>query len=116
MPIDWRQRPRMAGTIDACRAVVAARLNAPDHEAALVRRLRVLCMGGGLIDDPVVLTRAVSEAGLDARELERWAATPAVEAELQADRTATRTPSAAARASIISSAGPPLRSPPWRWR
>lgn len=106
MPIDWHERPRMAGTIDACRAVVAARLNAPEAENALLRRLRVLCMGGGLLDDPSLLTRAAAEAGLDPSELERWSRTPEVEAELQADRTATRTPSLAARALDHKLAGP----------
>src|SRR3954452_13629990 len=31
-------RPRMAATPPACRAVVAARLHAPDHERRLLRR------------------------------------------------------------------------------
>src|SRR5215208_7880655 len=34
MPIDPRLRPRMTATIDACRAVVAARLHWPDREEA----------------------------------------------------------------------------------
>ncbi len=106
MPIDWRERPRMAGTADACRAVVAARLNASGAEAALLRRLRVLCMGGGLLDDPSVLTQAAAETGLDPSELERWSRTQEVEAELQADRSATRTPSPAARALDHKLAGP----------
>lgn len=98
MPIDWTERPRMAGTMDACRAIVAARLNAPGSEAALLRRLRVLGMGGGLLDDPTLLTRAATEAGLDPAHLDSWARAPEVEAALQADRTAARTPSPAARA------------------
>src|ERR1700754_994393 len=31
MPIDTRERERLAASIPACRAVVAARLHAPDH-------------------------------------------------------------------------------------
>lgn len=106
MPIDWRERPRMAGTVDACRAVVAARLNAPASEEALLRRLRVLGMAGGFLDDPSLLARAATEAGLDASRLERWARSPEVDAELEADRTAARTPSAAARAQDHKLGGP----------
>src|SRR5918997_3626709 len=38
MPIDPRLRPRMPATVHACRAIVAARLHAPEHEMALLRR------------------------------------------------------------------------------
>src|SRR4029079_17427760 len=40
MPIDTSVRPRMAATMPACRAVVAARLPAPDRLRRLPRRLR----------------------------------------------------------------------------
>jgi predicted DsbA family dithiol-disulfide isomerase len=39
MPIDSSVRPRMAATIPACRAVVAAQLRAPEAQRALLRRL-----------------------------------------------------------------------------
>src|ERR1700759_1454717 len=52
MPIDTSVRPRMAATVPACRAVVAARLHAPDHEQALLRRLRVHHFSGDLLDAP----------------------------------------------------------------
>lgn len=106
MPIDWSERPRMATSADACRAVVAARLKAPDSEEALLRRLRVLYMGGGLLDDPSLIAQAATEAGLDPEQLSRWAAAPDVDAALQADRTATRTPSPAARALDHKLGGP----------
>src|SRR5436190_3731714 len=51
MPIDTRERPRMMATVHACRAVVAARLHAPDRERALLRRLRIHAMAGELIDE-----------------------------------------------------------------
>ena len=51
MPIDWRMRPRMQGTAAACRAVVAARLHAPDREWRLLRALRVRAMAGALLDE-----------------------------------------------------------------
>src|SRR5215203_4565928 len=41
MPIDTAVRPRMAATVPACRAVVAARRRAPDRMRRLLRRLRV---------------------------------------------------------------------------
>ena len=41
MPIDSSVRPRMAATIPSCRAVVAARLHAPEAERPLLRRLRI---------------------------------------------------------------------------
>ena len=41
MPIDPAPYPRPASSEPACRAVVAARLNAPAAEEALLRRLRV---------------------------------------------------------------------------
>ena len=45
MPIDWRPVEASA-SLPACRAVVATRLHAPDREAALLRRLRVLQLLG----------------------------------------------------------------------
>ena len=46
MPIDTSLRPRMAATAPSCRAVVAARLHAPEAEAALLRALRLRAMRG----------------------------------------------------------------------
>src|SRR3954447_14212126 len=57
MPIDPRRRPRMMATIHACRAVVAARLRAPDRARALLRRLRIHAMAGEMIDEPGVIAR-----------------------------------------------------------
>src|SRR4051812_10894428 len=52
MPIAPGLRPRMAGTAPACRAVVAARLRAPDREDALLRALRLRNFAGELLDEP----------------------------------------------------------------
>ena len=52
MPIDTSVRPRMAATMPACRAVVAARLHAPERMRALLRRLRVRHFAGDLLDEP----------------------------------------------------------------
>ena len=52
MPIDPAPYPRPASSEPACRAVVAAREHAPERAEALLRRLRVRVMTGGLVDDP----------------------------------------------------------------
>src|SRR3954470_16857652 len=75
MPIDPRPYPRPASSEPACRAFVAAREHAPERAEALLRRLRVNVMLGGLVDDPELIARAASEAGLDPHELSRWVAT-----------------------------------------
>jgi predicted DsbA family dithiol-disulfide isomerase len=99
MPIDTRLRPRMMATVHACRAVVAARLRAPDREQALLRRLRIHAMAGELIDEPAVIARAAREAGIDPMTLFRAEADdPAVEVALREDMAAARAPSAAALA------------------
>src|SRR4051794_21767265 len=98
MPIDTRLRPRMAATAPACRAVVAARLFAPEAERALLRRLRVRHFSAQLLDDPEMIADAAVDAGIDPAELERWLEKPEVEAELERDKAAARAPTAAALA------------------
>jgi predicted DsbA family dithiol-disulfide isomerase len=97
MPIDTSQRPRMAATVPACRAVVAARLHAPEHERRLLRRLRVRHFSGELLDDPQTIAAAARDAGLDPAELEVWMREDAVEAALREDMATAREPLAAAR-------------------
>jgi predicted DsbA family dithiol-disulfide isomerase len=99
MPIDPRQRPRMMATVHACRAVVAARLHAPDRERALLRRLRIRAMAGDLIDEPGVIALCAREAGIEPMMVFRAAADdPAVEVALREDMAAARAPSAPALA------------------
>lgn len=98
MPIDTRLRPRRPVTIEACRRVVAARLRAPEREAALLRRLRVRSMMGELLDEPETVAGAAREAGLDSAQLDLWAGEPAVAAALRADMAAARSPSSPALA------------------
>jgi hypothetical protein len=62
MPIDTSVRPRMAATLPACRAVVATRLHAPDRERILLRRLRVRCFAGGLLDEDATLDGSALDA------------------------------------------------------
>jgi predicted DsbA family dithiol-disulfide isomerase len=99
MPIDPRLRARMTATVDACRAVVAARLHWPDREEALLRRLRIRAMAGELLDSPFTIASAAREAGIDdAPLLGMWSDDPDVERELEADAAAARRPSHAALA------------------
>jgi 2-hydroxychromene-2-carboxylate isomerase len=98
MPIDPLERPRMAATEPACRAVVAARLRAPEHEVPLLRRLRVLAMAGALLDEPETIATAARESGIDPGELFSWMEEDAVAEELERDKEAARNPSRAAEA------------------
>jgi predicted DsbA family dithiol-disulfide isomerase len=97
MPVDTSQRPRMAATAPACRAVVAARLHAPAAEAAILRGFRVRCMSGQLLDERATVRGAAADAGLDPDEVERWSAEKAVEEAMRADMAAAREPIPAAR-------------------
>ena len=97
MPIDTSERPRMAATVPACRAVVAARRHAPERARTLLRRLRVRNFAGELLDEPATHAGAALDAGLDPSELERWMAEPEIEAALREDMAAARQPLSAAR-------------------
>jgi predicted DsbA family dithiol-disulfide isomerase len=106
MPINPMPYPQPASSEPACRAVVAARLNAPAAEELLLRRLRVRVMIGGLLDDPELIAAAAQDVGLDPVELADWCTTEAVEAALQADIDAARMPSPAAKALDHKLGGP----------
>jgi hypothetical protein len=86
---------------------VAVRLRWPEREAAMLRRLRVLNFAGELLDDSDTLEMAAEQAGLPVAELAQWAAAPEVEAALQADMRAARSPSPASRAQDYKLGGPP---------
>ena len=97
MPIDTSVRPRMAATIPACRAVVAARREAPERMRVLLRRLRVRHFAGELLDEPATIAAAARDAGIDPADLDRWTAGDDVEAALREDMVASRHPIDAAR-------------------
>jgi hypothetical protein len=97
MPIDTRVRDRMAASVPACRAVVAARLNAPEQMRALLRRLRVRTFSGELLDAPETIDGAARDAGIDPEDLKRWVEDPATQAALDEDMAAARQPMPAAR-------------------
>jgi hypothetical protein len=106
MPIHPFPYPRPASSEPACRAVVAARMNAPGTETRLLRALRVRTMQGGLLDDPDLIAAAAGDAGLDGAELREWMEDPAVHEELARDIAAARDPSPAARALDHKLGGP----------
>jgi predicted DsbA family dithiol-disulfide isomerase len=105
MPIDTRERPRLAASIPACRAVIAVRLHRPEAERAMLRALRVLNFAGELLDEPTTLHHAATRAGIDADELDGWLTEPATEAALREDMRAARepTPEAVALAGKLAS-------------
>ena len=98
MPMDTREREDVSATVDACRAVVAARLNSPEHERQLLRCLRVDYFAGGMLDDRELIRAAAATAGVDPDELERWMAEEETERVLRDNMEAARAPMAAARA------------------
>jgi predicted DsbA family dithiol-disulfide isomerase len=98
MPIDTSERPRMAATRPACRAVVATRLHEPPLTYRLLRCLRVHNFAGdGLLDEPELLRLSAASAGVDWAELQHWMADPRVEEAVGADMLAAREPIGAAR-------------------
>ena len=98
MPIDARERPRMAATLPACAAVVATRLHAPEREAAILRALRLRHLGRAqLLDEDETIADAARDAGLEPEALFGWMTEPAVREALEADAKAARTPTPAAR-------------------
>lgn len=109
MPIDPSPYPRPASSEPACRAVVAARVHAPDRAERLLRCLRVRVMQGGLLDDPQLIGAAARDAGLDPDALAAWVRDPEVEAELRSDAAQARDPSPAARALDHKLGGPPAQ-------
>jgi 2-hydroxychromene-2-carboxylate isomerase len=92
MPIDTSLRPRMAATVPACRAVVAARLHAPEHEQAILRRLRVRTFSGELLDAPETIAAAATDAGIDPDQLAGWVDSPDVADALARDMDLARHP------------------------
>src|SRR5215208_3991461 len=98
MPIDTRERDVVPATVAACRAVVAARLNAPERERQLLRCLRVDYFAGGLLDDPGLIANAAQTTGIDPEELLGWMAQDETERVLREDLARAREPMPAAKA------------------
>lgn len=92
MPIDTSERTRMAGTIPACRAVVATRLHDEAKADTLLRHLRIRAMGGALLDIDETIDGAATDAGLDPATLRGWMSEDATEAALRDDMREARSP------------------------
>src|SRR3954469_24508790 len=90
MPIDTSVRPRMAATVPACRAVVAARLHAPDKMRRLLRRLRVRHFSGELLDAPEATAGAARDADIAPADLEKWTGGDGVGAAPREDMVGAR--------------------------
>jgi 2-hydroxychromene-2-carboxylate isomerase len=106
MPIRPFPAARPASSEPACRAVVAARLNAPGTDARLLRALRTRTMSGDLLDDPQLIAASARDAGLDPDQLRAWSKEPATDEALAQDIADSRRPSAAARALDHKLGGP----------
>jgi predicted DsbA family dithiol-disulfide isomerase len=106
MPMAWTPAPAPAASVDACRAVVAARSHAPGQAAALLRRLRVLCFAGLALDASETIGRAATEADLDPDALAGWMREGDVETAMREDMRAARSPSPASRAQDYKLGGP----------
>lgn len=94
MPMFDEPKAAMAATVDACRAVVAARLHAPEQQWPLLRALRHRNFSGpALLDDPQTIRGAAEDAGIDPEQLEAWMAEEETERVLREDMALARDPS-----------------------
>jgi predicted DsbA family dithiol-disulfide isomerase len=93
MPM-WLGTPTVfPATIDACRAYVGARRDAPERALALLRALRVRAQSENQpLDAPETLHGAAADAGLDPAQVDAWLTDAGVEADLRADMADTRNP------------------------
>ena len=96
MPIDSSERERLTATMPACRAVVAARLNAPGHQQTLLRAIQVRGFAGELIDEQATIAAAAGDADIDAHDLELWSQEQATLDALASDMDRARHPLPAA--------------------
>jgi predicted DsbA family dithiol-disulfide isomerase len=93
MPMGLEPVERLAGTLDACRAYIGARMHAPDRALALLRELRRRAHSDQQpLDELETITGAAGDVGLVAGDVEAWLADGEVEAALRADMAATRDP------------------------
>ncbi|UJA20633.1 hypothetical protein HJD18_10715 [Thermoleophilia bacterium SCSIO 60948] len=99
MPMDARERPRMFGTLEACKAIVAARVREPGSERAMMRHLRLEHFRGErMLDEAETTTISARASGIDPDQLWRWMEEDDVVAAFDEDMRLARDPSPAARA------------------
>ena len=92
MPFATDPKPRVGATSPACRALVAVRRSAPEHEDAALRALQFaqFC-STGLLDEPETLRAALATVdGLDADAVVAAIESPEVWEAYEADRAETR--------------------------
>ncbi len=93
MPMLATPAPRMAATIDGCRAFIGATLNDPDRAGALLRALRTQVFSyGNPLDEPQTLHNAAREVAIEPATIDAWLADNEVAAALAADMAAARAP------------------------
>lgn len=92
MPMETAEPARLAGSVTACRAVVAVRMHEPARERAMLRALRVLNFSGHPLDEPATLRDAAQLAEIDPDLLMRWLEEPETEQALDGDMAAARAP------------------------
>jgi protein-disulfide isomerase-like protein with CxxC motif len=93
MPFEITPKPRVSGTSPACRAIVATRLDAPEHEDAALRALQFAQFTTtAVFDEPETLVTALTAVpGLDADAIVARIDDPDVRAAYEADRARART-------------------------
>ena len=75
MPIDPAPYPRPRPPSPPAARSSPRACTRPEPRSALLRRLRVRAMAGGLLDDPELIAAAARDVGLDPDELAAWCAT-----------------------------------------
>ena len=92
MPFQITPKPRLSGTSQGCRAIVATRLDAPGHEQAALRALQFAQFTTtGVLDDPETLRTALAGVGgLDADAIVARIDDPDVREAYEGDRARAR--------------------------
>lgn len=93
MPLAFTPKPRLSATAPACRAIVATRIDAPEHETAALRALAFAQFTTtGVLEDPAMLRDALRAVdGLDAAAIVARIDDADVLAAYEGDRARART-------------------------
>lgn len=93
MPFAFTPKPRLSATAPGCRAIVATRLDAPEHETAALRALQFAQFTTtGVLEDPALLRSALAAVdGLDADAIVERIEDADVVAAYEHDRARART-------------------------
>jgi protein-disulfide isomerase-like protein with CxxC motif len=93
MPFAFTPKDGLSATAPACRAIVATRLDAPEHEMAAFRALQIAQFTTtGVLEDPVALRGALAAVpGLEADAVVARIDDPDVVTAYEADRARART-------------------------